>query len=62
MTETSGSAFRLMNPDEYVRWGSVGKLSGTNEAKIVDLETGIGLPPGKQGELWVRGPTVMKGN
>ncbi|KAI3463087.1 hypothetical protein Pfo_019750 [Paulownia fortunei] len=61
MTETSGAAFRAVNPDEYVRWGSVGKVLGTSEAKIVDLDTGIGLPPGKQGELWVRGPTVMKG-
>ncbi|KAL7135904.1 hypothetical protein ABFS83_11G129500 [Erythranthe nasuta] len=61
MTETSGAAFRAINREEYCRWGSVGKLAGTNEAKIVDLETGIALPPGKQGELWIRGPTVMKG-
>lgn len=62
MTETTGAAFRLINPEEYGKWGAVGKLSGTNEAKIVDLETGIALPSGKQGELWLRGPTIMKGN
>ncbi|GFP94069.1 4-coumarate--coa ligase-like 9 [Phtheirospermum japonicum] len=61
MTETSGVAFRPVGDDEYARWGSVGKLIGTNEAKIIDLETGIGLPPGKQGELWIKGPTIMKG-
>ncbi|KAK6128277.1 hypothetical protein DH2020_037975 [Rehmannia glutinosa] len=61
MTETSGVAFRPMGDDEYVRWGSVGKLLGTNEAKIVVPDTGIALPPRKAGELWIKGPTVMKG-
>lgn len=62
MTETSGAAGRATSPEEYGRWGSVGRISGTNEAKIVDLDTGIALPPGKRGELWLRGPTIMKGN
>nr|QTO31276.1 4-coumarate-CoA ligase [Ocimum kilimandscharicum] len=61
MTETSGAAFRAINPQEYAKRGSVGKLIGTNEAKIVDLQTGTALPPGKKGELWLRGPTIMKG-
>ncbi|KAH6781795.1 AMP-dependent synthetase and ligase family protein [Perilla frutescens var. frutescens] len=61
MTETTGAAFRVTNPEEYAKWGAVGKLNGTNQAKIVDLETGIALPSGKQGELWLRGATVMKG-
>ncbi|KAL6587415.1 hypothetical protein OROMI_000393 [Orobanche minor] len=61
MTETSGAAFRPVGGDEYNRWGSVGKLIGTNIAKIVEVDTGIALPPGKQGELWIKGPTVMKG-
>ncbi|KAG8384941.1 hypothetical protein BUALT_Bualt04G0170500 [Buddleja alternifolia] len=30
-------------------------------AKIVDPETGIALPCGTQGELWMKGPIVMKG-
>ncbi|XP_020554373.1 4-coumarate--CoA ligase-like 9 isoform X2 [Sesamum indicum] len=61
MTETSGAAVRASSPDEYQRWGSVGKLFGNNEAKIVDTDTGIAQPPGKLGELWIKGPTVMKG-
>ncbi len=31
------------------------------DAKVVDIETGKELPPGKEGELCVRGPQVMKG-
>jgi fatty-acyl-CoA synthase len=31
------------------------------EVKIVDIETGATLPPGKQGELCTRGYLVMKG-
>ncbi|KAM0979355.1 hypothetical protein ACFX13_015503 [Malus domestica] len=31
------------------------------KTKIVDPETGEALPPGKRGELWLRGPTIMKG-
>jgi acyl-CoA synthetase (AMP-forming)/AMP-acid ligase II len=29
--------------------------------KIVDVETKTELPPGQEGEVWVRGPQVMKG-
>ena len=31
------------------------------EGKIVDLASGSEVPKGQRGELWVRGPTVMKG-
>lgn len=42
--------------------GSIGIPLPYTEAKIVDLETGTKtLPPGKEGELVVRGPQVMKG-
>ncbi|GMY26144.1 4-coumarate--coa ligase-like 9 [Fagus crenata] len=31
-----------------------------SQAKIVDPDTGFGLPPMMPGELWFRGPSIMK--
>ncbi|KAJ8750102.1 hypothetical protein K2173_014017 [Erythroxylum novogranatense] len=61
LTESCGGVFRQAAAEECVRSGSVGRLCGGCEAKIVDPETGNALPPGKHGELWIRGPIVMKG-
>jgi len=44
------------------RHGSIGKLLPTFEARLVDTDTGKDIQDaGKAGELWVRGPSVMKG-
>ncbi|XWS47835.1 hypothetical protein CRYUN_Cryun13aG0019100 [Craigia yunnanensis] len=61
LTETGGGATRVKGPEEAARYGTVGRLSENMEAKIVDPVTGESLPPGQRGELWLRGPTVMKG-
>ncbi|XVF49668.1 hypothetical protein PTKIN_Ptkin04bG0031500 [Pterospermum kingtungense] len=61
LTETGGGATRMIGPEEAARYGSVGRLAENMEAKIVDPATGEALPPGQRGELWLRGPTVMKG-
>lgn len=61
LTESTAGVFRTVGPDECRRWGSTGRLSAGLEAKIVDPETEDSLPPGKEGELWIRGPTIMKG-
>ncbi|XP_050234365.1 4-coumarate--CoA ligase-like 9 [Mercurialis annua] len=61
LTESTAGVFGARNPEESCRWGSVGRLSGNFEAKIVNPDTGEALPPGQQGELWVKGPTIMKG-
>ena len=52
----------MLGPDESKRHGSVGRLSENMEAKIVDPVTGEALSPGQKGELWLRGPTIMKGD
>lgn len=62
MTETAGAATRMLGPDETKKHGSTGRLSENVEAKVVDPVSGEALPPGKKGELWLRGPIVMKGD
>lgn len=52
----------MIDIEETQRHGSVGRLAENMEAKIVDPVTGEALPPGQRGELWLRGPTVMKGD
>ncbi|XP_017973556.1 PREDICTED: 4-coumarate--CoA ligase-like 9 isoform X1 [Theobroma cacao] len=61
LTETGGGATRVIGPEEAARYGTVGRLAENMEAKIVDPVTGEALQPGQRGELWLRGPTVMKG-
>ncbi|KAL3654951.1 hypothetical protein CASFOL_000737 [Castilleja foliolosa] len=61
MTETAGGITRTIGPEEAKRYGSAGRLSENVEAKIVDPTSGEALPPGQRGELWLRGPAIMKG-
>ena len=43
------------------RQGTIGQLLPTYEARLVDDVSGKDAQIGKAGELWVRGPSVMKG-
>lgn len=52
----------MLEPEETKRPATVGRLAEMMEAKIVDPVTGEALPPGHRGELWLRGPIVMKGD
>nr|QTO31272.1 4-coumarate-CoA ligase [Ocimum kilimandscharicum] len=61
LTETAGGVTRTTEPEEIEKYGSVGRLAENMEAKIVDPESGESLPPGQRGELWLRGPAIMKG-
>ncbi|KAH9608856.1 hypothetical protein KSS87_015895 [Heliosperma pusillum] len=61
LTEAGGGIASTEGPDECERYGSVGRLQELTLAMIVDPSTGEGLPPGKEGELWLHGPTIMKG-
>jgi len=51
---------RTEDPVE-LRVSTVGRALPEAEVKIIDIETGATLPPGKQGELCARGYMVMKG-
>jgi 4-coumarate--CoA ligase len=44
-----------------IRHGSSGQAVPSTEARIVDPVTLRDMAPGEEGELWVRGPQVMKG-
>lgn len=41
--------------------GSIGPLIANTEARIVNPDTGEDVATGEKGELWLRGPQVMKG-
>ena len=41
--------------------GSIGVAISNTEARIVDPDTGEDLGLGEDGEMWIRGPQVMKG-
>ncbi len=43
------------------RGGKAGLLAPCTECRIVDPETGCDTAAGQAGEVWVRGPQVMKG-
>ncbi|KIY68232.1 AMP binding protein [Cylindrobasidium torrendii FP15055 ss-10] len=60
LTETSPVS-HCYNPDHGEGdVGSIGPLLANLEARLVD-EDGADAKAGKPGELWIRGPTVMKG-
>ncbi|KAF9298586.1 putative fatty-acid--CoA ligase FadD10 [Mortierella antarctica] len=41
--------------------GSIGRVMPNQEVRLVDPETGKDAVRGERGEIWVRGPNVMKG-
>jgi long-chain acyl-CoA synthetase len=50
----------VCTPDDFLE-GSIGKPLPNTEVRIIDLESGEDLGPGKEGEIVVRGPQVMRG-
>ncbi len=42
-------------------YDSVGVCLPLTETRVVDIATGQDLGPGRDGEIWIRGPQVMKG-
>jgi acyl-CoA synthetase (AMP-forming)/AMP-acid ligase II len=60
LTETSPVTHVVPDGAEN-RPGSVGPALPNTECRVIDIETGADLGPGETGELWIRGPQVMKG-
>lgn len=58
---TESSPTTHCNPLRAIKVGSIGRPLANTEDKIVNPATGEELPPREVGELWVRGPQIMKG-
>jgi acyl-CoA synthetase (AMP-forming)/AMP-acid ligase II len=58
---TEAAALIACGPLDAPRRGSVGRLVPNTEARVVDPASGADLGPGRTGELWIRGPQVMRG-
>ncbi|XP_071734602.1 probable CoA ligase CCL5 [Rutidosis leptorrhynchoides] len=62
LTESCGAATVFIdNEQAKAHHAGSGTLLPTFCAKVVDFETGIAMPPYKEGELWLKSPAVMKG-
>ena len=61
MTEVSGASHLGSLDPARNKPGSAGGLIGNAEARVVSPETGADVAPGERGEIWVRGPFMMKG-
>ncbi len=59
MTETSPATHIAL--EGCGKPGSVGGLVPSSECRIVDVSTGDDVEQGDAGEIWVRGPHIMKG-
>jgi acyl-CoA synthetase (AMP-forming)/AMP-acid ligase II len=59
MTEASPATHYTVAGAE--RSGTVGQLMPSVQMRIIDPESGQDVPTGQSGEVWVRGPNVMKG-
>ncbi len=61
MTETSPVTHFTPNDPARARAGSCGLLAPNTECRIVDTETRQDVGVGERGEIWIRGPQVMRG-
>jgi acyl-CoA synthetase (AMP-forming)/AMP-acid ligase II len=59
LTETSPVTHTTL-PGQ-VRAGSIGFVLPNTEVRVIDTATGADLGVGEEGEIWIRGPQVMKG-
>ncbi|KAG6402231.1 hypothetical protein SASPL_139107 [Salvia splendens] len=61
LTESCGATtYFATDKEAKARPGSSARLLPYFSAKVVDPETGVALPPFREGELWLKSPSVMK--
>jgi acyl-CoA synthetase (AMP-forming)/AMP-acid ligase II len=61
MTETSPAIHLTPARFDPSKYGSIGQCVPNTECRIVDVETGEPLGYGREGEICMRGPQMMKG-
>lgn len=61
MTELSPVSHLNPDPAERIDMSLVGPAIPNTECRLVDPATGKDVPIGQAGELWIRGPQMMKG-
>jgi acyl-CoA synthetase (AMP-forming)/AMP-acid ligase II len=61
LTETSPVTHVDLDDQTKIKPGSVGRPIPNTEVRIVDAVEGKDLGPNARGEVWLRGPQVMKG-
>jgi acyl-CoA synthetase (AMP-forming)/AMP-acid ligase II len=61
MTEASPVTHLSPTSHEPLKPGSAGKVVPNTEVKMVDVVSGDAVAQGAEGELWIRGPQIMKG-
>ena len=61
LTEVSGASHLGSRDPARNKPGSIGGLIGNAEARVVSPETGADVAHGEPGEVWIRGPFVMRG-
>ncbi len=61
MTEASPVTHLSPTSNAPLKPGSAGRVVPNTEVQIVDVVTGEAVRQGLEGELWIRGPQIMKG-
>jgi acyl-CoA synthetase (AMP-forming)/AMP-acid ligase II len=61
LTEASPVTHTPPATGQWAKLGSIGPCVPNTECKVVDIDTGAELKANQVGELWVRGPQVMRG-
>jgi acyl-CoA synthetase (AMP-forming)/AMP-acid ligase II len=61
MTETSPATHITTEEVARTKPGSIGNPVASTECRVVDTQTGRDVEPGTDGEIWIRGPQVMRG-
>lgn len=61
LTEVGTNCFSMTDDESTTRIGSVGRPIFHSEIRLVDPATGLDVPNGESGELFIRGPHVCLG-